>query len=75
MKKLNSVLFSSLISLALTATLSAEPANVQVDFVRLENFTDSESRDVRKMCPQGYFATRFQLIFRPLSPSGFRETA
>jgi|HubBroStandDraft_2_1064218.scaffolds.fasta_scaffold140769_2 hypothetical protein len=66
MKKLSSALFWSLISLGLTATLSAEMANVQVNFVKPENFSDFRIQGRQENVSAGIFRDQISSYLSPI---------
>ena len=66
MKKLSSALFWSLISLGLTATLSAELANVQVNFVKPENFSDFRIQGRQENVSAGIFRDQISSYLSPI---------
>jgi hypothetical protein len=71
MKTLYSALFLSLISLGLTATLSAEPADVQVDFVKPENFTDFRIQGRQENVSAGIFRDQISAYLSPIVAKRF----
>jgi hypothetical protein len=71
MKKLYSALFLPLISLGLTAILSAEPANVRVDFVKPENFTDFRIQGRQENVSAGIFRDQISAYLSPIVAKRF----
>jgi len=71
MKKLLSALLLHLISLGLTAAISAEPGNVHVNFVKPEKFTDFRIQGRQENVSAGIFRDQVSAYLSPVVAKRF----